>query len=79
MTDPVFRSYQEALALSEQDISMASTGKLPAKQGGAKVTPNHAPHSGTGTTNGVGDGKGGKTYQGSVHPKGTGKNKNRLH
>lgn len=74
-----FRSYEDAIALSEQDnIGMASPGKLPAKQGGMKAPNTHGTHSGAGTNNGAGDGKGGAVKRGSV-PRGTGKNKNRLH
>lgn len=75
----VFRSYQEALSLSEQDnIGMANPGKLPAKQGGMKAPNTHAPHSGAGTNSGVGDGSGGQVKRGSS-PRGTGKNPRKLH
>ena len=76
--DPVFRSAQEAFALSEQDKIVSSPGKLPARQGGAKSVHTHGPHSGAGTNSGSGDGKGGEVKR-SVVTKGTGKNKNRLH
>ena len=77
--DPVFRSYDEAIRLSEQDtFPMGAPNKQPAKQGGMKVTPDHPPYSGAGSNSGAGEGKGGETKRGSV-PKGTGKNKNVLH
>ena len=78
MSDPVFRSYDKAISLSEQDnIGMASPGKLPAKQGGMKAPNTHGPHSGAGTNAGSGTGQGGEVKRGSTPSKNP-KNKNRL-
>jgi hypothetical protein len=75
----VFRSYEEALSLSEQDITMAAANKQPSgPKGGMKAPNTHAPHSGAGTNDGTGTGQGGEVKRGST-PQGTGKNKNRLH
>ncbi len=73
MTDPVFRSAQEAEALYQKENKMASPGKLPARQGGMKAPHEHGNHSGAGTNSGTGDGKGGEVSRGVV-TKGTGKN-----
>lgn len=74
-----FRSYDEAINLSEQDtFPMGAPNKQPAKQGGMKAPHTHGTHSGAGTNNGSGDGTGGQVKRGHT-PRGTGKNKNRLH
>lgn len=74
MTHP-FRSYEEALNLSEQDtFPMGAPNKQPAKQGGMKAPSSHAPHQ---AGNGQGTGQGGEVKRGST-PKGTGKNPRKL-
>lgn len=75
----VFRSYSEAINLSEQDtFPMGAPNSQPARQGGMKAPNTHGPHSGAGTNGGAGDGRGGDVKRGHV-TKGTPKNKNRLH
>lgn len=80
MTHP-FRSYEEAFRLNqEQERSMAAPNAQPARRGGMKAPNTHATHSGAGTNNGVGDGKGGAVKRTDSSSKGKSpKNKNRLH
>lgn len=78
----VFREAEDALALSEQDtFPMGAPNKQPAKQGGMKAPSSHAPHSAgvPASKTDLGNGGVGGEVKRGTNPKGTGRNKNRLH
>ena len=76
-----FRSYEEALALSEQDNQVNAPNKQPAgKRPGPKGVNTHAPNqSGNPGSKSQSPAPGYNDIAPHGTPKGTGKNKNRLH